>query len=126
MALLIARDEYYLRSALRAATSFDVRDARRARWYGDLVRTGGHLAAARVFRELDADFNCALTPDEYLKAMALFADFGAGLQPPQRPVNNVARAELMQLFGLADLNKDGKLDFNEWRAACQPHPPPAA
>lgn len=30
-------------------------------------------------------------------------------RPPTPPVSNVE-----QLFALADLNKDGKLDFNEW------------
>ena len=55
MALLVARDEYYLRSALRGASSFDVRDARRSFRFDDLVRASGHLAAARVFRELVTD-----------------------------------------------------------------------
>ena len=41
--------------------------------------------------------------------MRLFGAFGAVQRPPTPPVFNVE-----QLFALADLNKDGKLDFNEW------------
>lgn len=60
--LLVARDEYYLRCALRGASRFGGRDARRARWHDELVRTGGHHAAARVFRELVMDAPSHISP----------------------------------------------------------------
>ena len=115
LALLIARDEYYLRTALRACTpSFAVRDMRRSRAYEGLAQSNGVLAVVRVFRELDADFNLALSPDEWVRAVALLYEFGMALEPPHKILPNLERKAVLSLFRQADLTKDGALDINEW------------
>lgn len=115
LALLIARDEYYLRTALRACTaSFEVRDIRRSRAYEGLAQSGGVLAVTRVFRELDADFNLSLSPDEFVRAVALMYEFGMALEPPHKILPNMERKAVLSLFRQADLTRDGSLDMNEW------------
>lgn len=115
LALLIARDEYYLRTALRAsAASCAVRDMRRSRAYEGLAHSGGVLAVTRVFRELDADFNLQISPDEFVTAVALLYEFGVALEPPHKVLPNMERRAVLSLFRQADLTGDGALDLNEW------------
>ena len=57
----------------------------------------------------DTDFNCQLSRNEFLRGICLLEEYGALQRPPMTPIPNVE-----QLFALADINKDGNLDFNEW------------
>ena len=72
------------------------------------------LAVTRVFRELDADFNLSLSPDEFVRAVALMYEFGMALEPPHKILPNMERKAVLSLFRQADLTRDGSLDMNEW------------